>query len=99
VVGLDVFKDFDFGDVGELICCGGASAILVGGAFCFLRCLMCLKDLVVVELAVFLDFEKGAAFDRLGRSPLCARKQFAVAIANLIKPLEYFDSMCLRIGK
>jgi hypothetical protein len=37
VVGLDVFKDFDFGDVGELMGCGGAIAALDGwgvGAAC-----------------------------------------------------------------
>jgi hypothetical protein len=33
VVVINLLKDFDFGDVGELVDCGGAIAVLVVGAF------------------------------------------------------------------
>jgi limonene-1,2-epoxide hydrolase len=59
VVVFDLLKDFDFGDVGEWVDCGGAIAILTGGAIAALRCKMSLKDFVVVELAIFLDGADG----------------------------------------
>jgi len=55
MVGLDVFKDFNFGDVEELVDCGGAIAVLAFLPIGFLRCKMGLKDFVVVVFAAVLD--------------------------------------------